>query len=275
MRRAFRSEWVKFLRPGQLLGSWGTMAGFAVILTAILVLNASDAIEEPQQAAPGDAGPIIPVALLEAPGGGVFTFQAVGQLLGIVALVIAAANLATEYTAGTLKVLLVREPRRAALLAGKMAAVASFVTVGVVLTFLVSFGLSFLLASARGIATDAWWTQDGLEAVARSLANVTLASWVWGFMGTMLAALFRSGFPAIGVGIGYPLVVEGLLALALPDVVKWMPGAALGAFTAGDAADALGSPPGLDYPVAAVLVAAYAAVFLAVPTVLLLRRDVA
>jgi hypothetical protein len=276
MRRAFRSEWVKFLRPGQLLGSWGTMAGFAVVLTSILVLNASDAVQEPRQPQPGDrGGPVIPVSLLEAPAGIVFTFQAAGQLLGIIALVIAAANLATEYTAGTLKVLLVRAPRRGFLAAGKIAAVASFVAVGVALTLAVSVALSVALAGARGIDTGAWWTMDGLAAVGKAFANITLASWAWGLMGTMLAALFRSGFPAIGVGIAYPLVVEGLLGLALPDVVKWMPGAALGAFTAGDAASALGSPPGLDYATAAALVAAYSAVFLAVPVALIVRRDVA
>jgi hypothetical protein len=266
---------VKFLRPGQLLGSWGTMAGFAVILTAILVLNASDAVQAPQPTQPGEAGPVIPVSLLEAPGGLVFTFQAVGQLLGIIALVIAAANLATEYTAGTLKMLLVRKPRRGVLLAGKMVAVASFVTVGVALTFLVSTGLTVALASARGISMDAWWTRDGLLAAAKAFGNITGAAWVWGLMGTMLAALFRSGFPAIGVGIAYPLVVEGLLRLALPGVVKWMPGAALGAVTAGDTATALGGPPGLDYPVAAVLITTYALTFLAIPIVLIVRRDVA
>jgi ABC-type transport system involved in multi-copper enzyme maturation permease subunit len=272
---SFRSEWVKFLRPGQLIGSWGTMAGFAILLTAILVLNASRDVDTTQPTRPGEAGPVIPAALLEAPGGLVFTFEAVGQLLGIIALVIAASNLATEYTAGTLKMLLVRKPRRGVLISGKVVAVAAFVTIGVTLTLLVSAGLSVALASARGIDTSQWWTAEGLTAAAQAYANVTLAAWVWGLMGTMLAALFRSGFPAIGVGIAYPLVVEGLLRLALPDVVKWMPGAALGAFTAGDAATALGTPPGLDYPVAAVLVAAYALVFLAVPIALVLRRDVA
>lgn len=274
MIRAFRSEWVKFRRLGQLLGSWGTMVGFAIILTSILVLNASD-VEETQPTQPGDAGPVIPISLLEAPRGLVFTFEAVGQLLGIIGLVVAAANLATEYTAGTLKVLLVREPRRGVLLAGKMAAVASFVTLGIALTLLVSVGLSALLASARGIATDAWWTQDGMAALGRAFANVTLAAWVWGLMGTMLAALFRSGFPAIGIGIGYPLVVEGLLGLAIPEVVKWMPGAALGAFTAGETADALsGGRDALGYEAAAVLIAAYAAVFLVMSIVLVVRRDV-
>lgn len=272
---AFRSEWVKFLRPGQLLGSWGTMVGFAVLLTAILVLNASRDVEETQPTQPGDAGPIIPVALLETPGGLVFTFQAVGQLLGIIALVVAASNLATEYTAGTLKMLLVRKPRRGVLIAGKVVGVASFVTVGITLTLLVSAALSAALASTRGIDTTPWWTTEGLRQAAKAYANVTLSAWVWGLMGTMLAALFRSGFPAIGIGIAYPLVVEGLLRLALPNVVKWMPGAALGALTASDAATALGTPPGLGYPVAAVLVAAYATVFLVVSILLVLRRDVA
>ena len=271
MMRAYRSEWVKFARLGQILGSWGTMVGFGLLL-AVLLLSNAQAVD---QAEPTPQGPpVIPIALLEQPSGGVFAFQSSGQLLGIIALVIAAANLATEYTSGTLKVLLVREPRRPVLFVGKMAALWSFVLVGITMTLVATVAASVAVASARGIDMSAWWSGDGWSALGQAYLNVTAGAFVWALMGTMLAVLFRSGFPAIGIGIAYPLVVEGLLALVLPDVVKWMPGSVLGRLAQGDVLQTLSEAPAVSYTAAAVLALAYAAVFATVSTILLLRRDV-
>ena len=271
MKRAFLSEWTKFLRLGQLLGSWGTMVGFGILLAIMLVANAKDvtAVEQDPQ-----GPPTIPIALLEPPSGVVFAFQATGQLLGIIALVVAAANVATEYTSGTLKVLLVREPRRPVLLAGKVVATWTFVIAGIALTLVGSVAASSVVAATRGIDMSSWWSADGWSALGQAFGNVTASAMVWSLLGTMLAVLFRSGFPAIGIGIAYPLVVEGLLSLVIPDVVKWMPGAVLGRLAAGDVAQAFESSATVSYEAAALLALAYAAVFALVSTVLLLRRDV-
>lgn len=273
MIRAFRAEWVKFLRLGQLLGSWGPMVGFGVLLAVLLVSNVQDVTEVTQE--PGES-PTIPVALVEAEDGGVFAFQASGQLLGIIALVIAAANVATEYTSGTLKVLLVREPRRAVLLTGKVAALWTFVLAGVAMTLLASVVASASVAAARGIDMSAWWTSDGMSALAQSWANVSAATLVWALLGVMLAIVFRSGFAAIGLGIAYPLIVEGLLELVLPDVTKWMPGSVLARLAEGaEIPAAFGTDETLGYGVAALLALAYAAAFAFVSLALLQRRDVA
>ncbi len=95
-------------------------------------------------------------------------------------------------------------------------------------------------------------------------------------MGAMLATLFRSGPPAIGVGIAYPILVEGLLGLALPaEVLKWLPGRVLSAVAAGGAPPIVpGQVPGLDYGMALVVMALYVVAFGAVSFVLLSRRDV-
>lgn len=278
MIRAYRSEWAKLWGRGNVLGSWGTMVGFGVLL-AVLLLSNAQAIEE--TAPSRDGPPAIPLALVEQPSGGVFAFQATGQLLGIIALVVAAANVATEYTAGTLKVLLVREPRRPVLLAGKVAALWSFILAGITLTLLASLLASIAVASARGIDMAAWWSGDGWSSLGEAYLNVSAGAFVWALMGTMLALLFRSGFPAIGIGIAYPLVVEGLLGLVLQDVVKWMPGAVLGRLAQGGMAPAFDRAASfgygaatIGYEVAALLAVAYAALFAGVSTALLLRRDV-
>ena len=271
MIRAYRSEWAKLTRRGQVLGSWGTMVGFGLLLAVLLLANAQ-AVEQAEQTPQGP--PVIPIALLELPSGGVFSFQSSGQLLGIIALVIAAANVATEYTSGTLKVLLVREPRRPVLFVGKTTALWSFILVGITLTLLASVLASVAVASARGIGTSQWWSGEGWSALGKAYLNVTASAFVWALMGTMLAVLFRSGFPAIGIGIAYPLVVESLLALVLPDVVKWMPGAVLGRLAQGDVVQAFSTQATIGYGAAALLALAYATVFAAVSMAALVRRDV-
>lgn len=295
--RAFRSEWSKLLRRGQVFGTWGTMAGIGLLLTILLITNSGTpdplppecTAAVPDQAACAAAlearqdeeqrsGPTIDVALFEAADGWVLPFKATGQILGIVALVAAAGNLATEYTSGTLKGLLVREPRRTVLLAGKIVAVWAFVTLGIAIALGLTTLAAILLAAARGIAMDAWFTLDGLGEFAAAFLNVTVASWMWGLMGTMLAMVFRSGPPAIGIGIAYPLLVEGLLALVLEDVVQWMPGQVLAAVGAGPGGGADigggGAAAGLEYPTALALALLYSVAFLAVSMSLLKRRDV-
>jgi ABC-2 type transport system permease protein len=272
MMRAAMSEWTKLMRLGQILGSWGTMVGFGLLLSILLLSNAKD-VEQTEQAAQGP--PSIPLALLEQADGASFAFRSAGQLLGIIALVIAAGNMATEYTSGTLKVLLVRQPRRGVLFAGKLSALWAFVLAGVTMTLAASLLASVAVASARGIDMGAWWSGDGLRALGEAYVNVAASAFVWALMGITLAVLFRSGFPAIGVGIAYPLVVEGLLALVLPDVVKWMPGSVLGRMAAGDVSEALGSTQTtIGYTAAVLLAFVYALVFAGSSIALLVRRDV-
>jgi ABC-type transport system involved in multi-copper enzyme maturation permease subunit len=276
MMRIIRSEWTKFLRPGQLLGSWGTMAGFVLLLTVLLLSNAKAG----DVASPADQGqrgpPSLSFSQFEVPAGGIFTFQATGQLLGIITLVIAAANVATEYSAGTLKMLLVREPRRPLLLGGKLVALALFSAAGITLALVLSVGVSAAIAAARGIETSAWWTGDGWSAIGQAYANVVLASWVWLLLGAMLAVVFRSGFPAIGVGIAYPILVEPLLSLVAADAVKYMPGRVLQTLVAGHTGQAFGdTSASLSYASAAVLAGAYALAFLAISVYAMSQRDVA
>ena len=58
--------------------------------------------------------------------GVVFGFQQVATLLGIIALCVFAAQTAQEYTYGTLRNLLVRQPSRMKVLTGKFLSMAVF-----------------------------------------------------------------------------------------------------------------------------------------------------
>ena len=63
--------------------------------------------------------------------------------------------------------------------------------------------------------------------------DLYLALLVWGTLGLALAVLTRSAGIAIGVGVGWVLLLESVIAAALDDVADWMPGATIGALAAG------------------------------------------
>ena len=273
MMRVVRAEWRKLMRRGQLWGSWGTMAGFGVLLAVLLVATAKDVAAVEQEVG---GNPTIPIGFIEASDGLVFAFQASGQLLGVVALVIAAANLSTEYGSGTLRMLLVREPRRVRVLLGKLLALWGFVALGVLLA-LVACGLaSAAVAAARGIDVGAWASLDAARHVLAAVARVGGTALVWTTLGLMLAALFRAGFPAIGVGIGFPLIAEGLLVLVMPEAVQWFPGTILAQLAQGGTTGALdATTSAVDHGVAVAMAVAYGLLFTGVGALLVWRRDVA
>jgi ABC-type transport system involved in multi-copper enzyme maturation permease subunit len=278
--RPFLSEWKKLLRRGQVLGTWGVMVGFVLLLGILVFANATPnpaPVTDATQRAP----PQVPFTRLEVPHGWVLPFTATANLMGIVALVTAASNLATEYTTGTLKMLLVREPRRTLLLGGKALAVWSFTVVGVTLALLVSVGVSTVMAGVKGIDSSSWFSGDGWLELLKAWGNTMLTTLIWGLMGTMLAIILRSGPPAIGIGIAYPILVEGLLGLAIPkDILQFMPGQVLGVVANGGGPGAFASAAStattvaLGYLAALGMLAVYGTVFTVVSFVLIHRRDV-
>jgi hypothetical protein len=135
--------------------------------------------------------------------------EGLGVALGLVGFVLGAGFLGAEWSAGTIGQLLVWEPRRLRVLAGKAAAVALVVAaVGAALMALYIAAL-YGTASLRG-------SLDGTDAgVLTSVALTGLRGVVLGMAtalaGFALAGLLRSTTGALGVGFAY--FVAGELAL--------------------------------------------------------------
>ncbi|MFO1534257.1 MAG: ABC transporter permease subunit [Thermoplasmatota archaeon] len=271
--RAFRSEWVRLLRPGVLLGGAGTILGSALLITAILFSIAKPAAEITlADAARGGAS--VTRESLQSSDGMVAAFSLSGSLLGIIALVLFAQNLGAEYSHGTLKALLMREPRRLRLLAGKATALGLLVALAVVAAFLLQSLLATVLAAARGIPATAWFQPHGLSASGLLLLRVVGACLAWGVIGLLLAILLRAAAPAVGIGIGYTIVAEPIVSLAFNRGAKYLPGRVLQSFVLwGEAVP--GQPAGVPGPTSALLLVAYLAVMLAIALTLFQRRDVA
>lgn len=229
-RRAFRSEWIK-LRRRRLL--FGTLGGVVAVEVLITMLTFATAGVRTGRDGPNGPGGSVTLAHLATSSGMTYALGQSVTLLGVVAVCVAAAQLATEYTNGTLRNLLVRQPNRLVLLAGKYLGVASFVALGVVAAAVTSVGVSFLMAGTKGISTSQWLSAGGMASGLRTFANVELAITGYTTIGVFLAVLFRSPIIAIAVGIAYLLPVENIVAGAVTQSARFLPGQLLSAIAEG------------------------------------------
>jgi ABC-type transport system involved in multi-copper enzyme maturation permease subunit len=234
MLGAFSSELVKLRRRSVLL--WGLGGGlfFALIAT---VATIERAVRTFDLFAPHH-GFRVTFAVLEAPDGLTHGVVDVSTLIGIVALCLFAGAFGSEYTQGTMRNLLVREPRRTRLLAGKFLALVAFIAVAVVLEILVSCAVAFILAPTRGITTGAWTSSAGLNDLGQATLHVFLASVGYGVIGTALGVLLRSPGVAIGLGVAWVLPVEAIVVGVIwSEGDRWLPGQLLSALAHGGSTD--------------------------------------
>jgi ABC-2 type transport system permease protein len=256
MWRSFLSEWIKLRRPAMLLGGAGAIVGFAAV-TVALTLNS--VAEGPAEGFTLDQ--------IVAANGLARTVASAAQFIGVVALAMFAISIAGEYSQGTLRNLLVRQPRRVRLLAGKLLALVSFTAVAVVLGEVAAVLTALVVAPSQDIATAAWFTGDGWAALGSGLGNLLLATVGWGLLGALLALLLRSPAAAVGAGLAYALPFELLVTSAWESGQPWLPGQLLGTLAQGGAVT-------VTYGRAALLLAVYGMVAVVAAVTLFARSDV-
>jgi ABC-2 type transport system permease protein len=263
MTRSFLSEWIKLRRPGMILGGAGTIVGFA-ILTVVLSLTTASATPTDQ----GPRGEGLTLAQLATADGLASVLGGAADVIGVVALSVFAMSIASEYSQGTLRNLLVRQPRRIRLLAGKIVALASFTTLAVIVAGIVAVATALLVAPTQDISTSAWFTSAGWTALGAGLGNLMLATLGWGLLGALLGLVLRAPAAAVGVGLAWALPGELLVTAAWSDGARWLPGQLLGAL-------AQGGTTAVSYGWAGLLLALYGVVAMVAGTTLFARRDVA
>ncbi len=263
MIASFRSELVKLLRPATLVGYAGAAAGFTVMLTIVSILNA----DNPSGHGPGNSQGV-GLAQLAEPGGYLAGFESASSFLGIVALALFASSVAAEFSTGTIRALLVIDSRRRQLLAGKIAGLAAVLVVVVAFAAVVGAVVAFAISGSQGVDTDAWATTDGAIEGAAIIANLALATIVWGLFGALIAIVSRSAAISIAAGVAYFLIGEQLILHSLwPSTADWLPAGVLDAL-------AEGGTESRAFTAALALAAGYAAVAYIASTVVFERRDV-
>ena len=262
MIAAFRSEWVKLSRRNFAFGAITALVGFSVAITAVSILRAGDTGEH--------SGPMSTISLddLAAPGGWLAGLGAASTFLGLVTLAIFASNVAGEFTTGTIRSVLVIEPRRLHVLAGKIAALITFIVVGLAIATAVVAAVAFPLAARENIDTSSWTTSTALTEGLATYLNVVLSCLAWGAFGVLLAMITKSSAIAIAGGVGYFLLGEQLLLNSLwPSTEQWLPASAMSAL-------AEGGNTAISFGTAVLLVAAYAVGAYLLAAAFFARRDI-
>ena len=262
MFNVIRAELRKLRRPTLFLGTMGAVVFFSGLFSALLYLL----IDSPQGNA--DRGRVISREVLALASGGVQGFANVGGFLGIIALCVFAAQTAQEYTYGTLRNLLVRQPSRMKILFGKLISMIIFALAMITISVIVSIGISAILAPTIDVSTDLWFSSSGIEFIYTTFVNVVISVVGYGIIGMVLGLLLRSPISAISFGVLWLLIVETLLIAVKNSLQSWMPGYQLSTIASGGTAD-------VTYTHALAVGGAYVAVGAVVASILFVRRDVA
>jgi ABC-type transport system involved in multi-copper enzyme maturation permease subunit len=255
-----------------LLGTWITLGMLFAYLSPYLGYRGGT--QPPQPLAP-----LLPDRLTDNLLGG-FPFFG-----GVIALMLGVLAVGSDYGWDTLKTLLTQRSGRLWMFGAKLAALAVALVPFVLAMFAAGAVASSLIAGAEGAAV-AW---PPLTELLRAFAAGWLILAAWASLGVLLAVLTRGTALAVGIGILYTLVVEGLLS-ALAGQVSWLEGLAeyfvranayslviaLGVPSGGLTDNGPGSffGPAVSGGRAVAVLTAYAAAFLLLAAYLLRRRDV-
>ena len=199
MTRAISSEWLKVRRTEILLP--------AFVVTVILAVT----------------GPIVGLHELDRPrakanvtlysqanGFGAILQHSTDFLL-IVGLGFAAFAFSMEFSSGTLRNLLVRQPGRLRLFAGKTIVVFALIAAFVGVCYVCAFPAAIVTAPHYGVSTAAWTSSSGIKAFFSGGANLIGSTLGYSALGALLGVVLRSPAPAIVAGLAYVYGVEALL----------------------------------------------------------------
>ncbi len=262
MFKVFFAEWRKLRRPTLFFGTFAAALFFNGLITSFIYLM----IDSPD--GNSDRGRSVGRDVLGLASGSVNGFASIGGLLGIIVLCVFAAQSAQEYTYGTLRNLLVRQPRRLVLLMGKYAAMKVFALLFALINAVVSIAISVYLSDRAKVSTDLWFTSDGWSAIAHTFINVYISIVFYAIIGIALGILLRSPISAISIALVWILILENLIGAVKPVTLDWVPGNQL-------ATIAQGGTPLLSYSHALILGSFYVLVALVTSSYLFTKRDVA
>ncbi len=259
MIRVFRAEWRKLRRPTLFIGSLLSVAAVSALASSVLFL----VMDQPRR---GKEVHVTRV-MLEQASGLTLGFAGSGSLLGVVALCVFAAQMAQEYSLGTMRNLLVRQPRRVTLLIGKYLSMAAFAFVMVIVSAIISIITEYIGASANNLNTSLWGSATAYHSLALTTVNVLIATLGYGTIGMSLGILLRSPISSISIGLAWLLVVEGIMSTVITSTRTWLPGQLLSIV-------ASGGSPDVSYSRALTAAAIYLGIALIAIGALFKRRDV-
>jgi ABC-2 type transport system permease protein len=259
MIRTFKAEMVKLLRRRVVVITSIVGMVFSVAAAAI-VLSSASATPDPRRPGPS-------LESLSDAGGGTEVFTTAASFAGTFLFVVFVGAIAAEFSRGTVRAMLLRQPNRLGLLAGKVGALLAFAAAALAGTEMLTWATARLLAPSQDVSTADWTSVAALGQAAADYGNVLL--WVTGYavLGLALAVVLRSVPVALAVGIAWAGPIEHLVQEAWAGAGRVFPGLLLEAFVAG-------GTPEVSAGRALAIIAVYGTVAVAIAGTLFVRRDV-
>jgi ABC-2 type transport system permease protein len=265
--RSFRAELLKLIhRPATLWITAIALVSMVLVVYMILYFASQGGDNVPPEQAAELRERLYPARFHDA------VLSNTNQLFHILAVVLGALSLGSEYGWGTWKTIFTQRPGRLPVMAGKLAGLSSVVIGLTLILFLAAAGSSYVAASVDGLP-KAW--PSGLGVV-RAIGAGTLVMLFWALFGAALATVLRQSAIAIGLATAY--IFAELLSrsvLISTSLFRFLPGVNATALL-NSAGTIQGRAPAnqIEGTQAAMVLVAYVVAFAILALALVHRRDV-
>jgi ABC-type transport system involved in multi-copper enzyme maturation permease subunit len=263
MLNVVKAELRKMKRPSLTLITFAIVAALSTLFTSLIFLRLGSASDRPRGREMMQS-----IQSMSRSDGGYYSFSLMGLFIGLIALTIFASQSSNEYTYGTLRNLLVRQPSRMKLLAGKFFAMTAFVILLTTSAAIVNIALSYGESGHGNVDTKLWLSGKAITGFFTAYGNMILGTIGYGLVGMSLGIILKSPMSAISISLLWFMVLENILSAILSSSAKWLPGNALSAVSTGGGTV-------FSYQRGLIVSAAYLLLFGGIATLLFKRRDVA
>lgn len=237
MTRIVRAELARFLRPRPLLVMAVGAVVFAVVSTWAVFSSATASTAAGGAVAAASRRSGASLVALAGHGGGTEAFAVGASFVGFLVFVTVIALMASDFSAGTFRSLLLRDPHRVRVVVGKLVAILVVAAGLVAVAEAATFVASLVAAPARDLGTGAWFSLDGLADGVRDYLTVMVGVTGWAIFGTTLAVIFRSAPLALGVGFAWAGPFENIVVDSWGAGYRFFPGQVLASLIRGGTAE--------------------------------------
>jgi hypothetical protein len=173
------------------------------------------------------------LAALTGHGGLTEAFAVGASFTGFLVFVSFIALIAGEFSGGTFRALLLRQPGRMRVLAGELLGILLVAAGVLALAEAWTSLFSVVIAPSKDVGTANWFSLAGLVDGLRDYATVLAGVTGWAIFGTLLGVTFRSAPIALGIGFVWAGPFENIISRSWSTGYRVFPGQVLASLIEG------------------------------------------
>lgn len=231
MTRIIHAELFRLVRRRTIVATVAGSLLFSVVATLTVFASARPSGGDPSRR----SGPTL--AALADDGGGTEAFAVGASFGGFLVFVTFIALLAGEFSGGTFRALVLRNPHRLKVIIGKLVGTLLVAATAVAFAEACTFVISLFVAPSQDVATTDWLSFGGAGDALRDYATVFAGVAGWAVFGTTLAVIFRSAPIALGVGFAWAGPFENIVVDSWEPGYRFFPGQVLASVIQGGSAE--------------------------------------